>query len=161
MVEHCSRKGRRIVAGIAGRRSGNVVYRFSDCCGAVVAACAGADDLAVIHRDRGRPSGGQMTCFANRSCRNMRIRLANGTSAVMTARAVLDNTGVIKSGCAPIDCVVAGVACVHCRNMGGRSSGRDCAVVAAFARTNDLSMIYRGNRCPCGGGMTGIAGVGC
>lgn len=166
---------RRLVAGVALRRSRNVSRRFSQGVGCqirpvmttrTVGGSSRPGGIAVAHGRRRKSGGIGVAGIALRRGRNMIGRLAQGISAVVAGRTATRDrrrgSGMIKGGSSPADRrIVAGIALSRGRNMGRglhlRILGNESTAMAVRARTLQAGVTHH-RRHP-GHKTSGMAGI--
>ena len=126
-----------VVAGIAGGQVGRVLAR---CGNAIMTGAAGTDDLGMVHGEYRCEHVCRMAVLANIAGLNVRQMLAGGLGAVVAAGAV-----------------VAVVAARDVRRMFAR---RGDAVVAGATGSENLRVVYCGNRLEGDRAMAILADIG-
>ena len=87
-----------------------------------------------------------MAGFTDRGGIDVCGTLADGVSTIVTRGASFTGERVIKHWHQPVDGGVAGVTGQCCRNVIHTFAGGDNTIMAAFAVTDDLSMVHGDQR---------------
>ena len=82
-----------IVTGVAAGDVGRVLAGGND---TVMTGTTGAEHLGVIHRVGGYPQGVVVAVLTNFARTDVCQRLASGLNAIVTAQAVVGDTGMVK-----------------------------------------------------------------
>ena len=134
-----------VVAVIATNKVGRMLARGG---GAVMAGETGANNLRVIDHVGRHERHDIVAVFADHSGVDVCRILPDGLDAIMTARAVPADAGVVKTGGCPAGRRVAVIAVVAARNMAGIFTQGDGSVVTAETGANDLCMVNDEYRIP-------------
>ena len=149
--------GRMAIIAIIATR--NVRRVFSAGYRAVMAGRASTNHLRVIHQIGGSEERRIVAVFANIGGRNMIEILTDRLSAIVTAKAVARNVGVIEICRHPGDRCMTVVAIVTTGNVCRVFSCSDGAVMARHASTDHLRVVNSHRRLPERRAMTIFAGI--
>ena len=114
---------------------------LADCGNAVVAGCAGADDLRMVHREDWHPDVGVVAVLTDVCRVDMRRVLACRVYAVMAVETRARNAHVIEVCRHPVDGRMAVVAVVAALDMVGILARRRQTIVAGAAGADDLDVV--------------------
>ena len=115
---------------------------------------AGTQDLGVIDKCGRLPKRCAMAIFADIGGLDMRRVLADGFHAVVTAKTVADDVGMVKNGGSPEGRLMAIVALFTTGDVRRVLAGGNDTVVTGAAIAGDRRMIHIGDRTPGCRGMT-------
>lgn len=115
---------------------------------AVVTGRTRAENLSVVDRNRGTPGGRRVAGFTHVRCQRMRRALTCCINAVMAAKTVVSDVGVIEVRRYPGHSRMAIIAIVTARDMPGILAHRDRIVVARNAGAQHLNVIDTIRRLP-------------
>ena len=119
------------MAFIALRAGNDVITRFAFSRCSIVAACATPGDGVVIEH-RGYPGIGTVAIIAGRATGDVVAGFASGDSPIMTTGAGAQHRAVVDPiGRRPARAVMAVIAGICSRDMGGIFTRRSSAVVTA------------------------------
>jgi len=118
------------------------------CGGAVVAGRARAENLVVVHHGHWCPHICAVAVFADVGRLHMRRSLACCVAAIVAARAIVNDIGVVEIRRYPRNGRMAVIAIVAATDVGGMFAGRRGAIVAGVASACYLRVIYRVRRRP-------------
>ena len=153
----CKRGGR--MASVALRCGGNVVGRLADRYRSVVATAARSGDFLVIDSRGRRKSRGAVASFALVRRGDVGRRFADRRGAVVTARAVGRNAGMVETCIGERGGVVTGITLRGGGDMGRGFADGDGAVVATAARPYNLCVIHAHRRLKCARVVAGFTCV--
>jgi len=131
--------GMTIVTGLLAL---NVVRRLTGRNDAVVAGLAATQNLKVIDPDHRHPHCGAVTAFAHTGRANVRGILAGSGDAVMAAKAVAADAGMVKNRGQPGIRVMAGLARLAGNDVTDGHSAGSNPIVAILAAAHDLGVVH-------------------
>lgn len=127
--------------------------------GAVVAGGTRTQHLVVIDVGYGFPDDRTVAVLADIGCLYVGRALAGGVGAIVTARAIVDDSCVIKRRRRPRKRCVAIVTVIAAADMCRMFAGRRDAIMAGATGTENLGVIDRIDRNPDVGRMTVFADI--
>lgn len=96
------------------------------------------------------------------ACGNVCVALSGCRAAIVATGAIAGHVLVIKTGCGPVDGIVAGAALLVCRYVRARLSGGRASVMTAGTAAGHLVVIDPADRRPALNTVTGFTAVaGC